>query len=48
MLKQSNDRPLKRIEKLAVSESVVTSDVIISVVNKNQSGFPPDSPKHLL
>ena len=25
-----------------------TSDVIISVVNKNKSGFPPDSPKHLL
>ena len=49
ILRQSNDRLLKRIEKLAVSESAeinsVTSDVI---VNKNQSGFPPDSPKHLL
>ena len=52
ILKQSNDRLLKRIEKLAVSESVEiysgTSNVIISVVNKNESGFPPDSPKHLL
>ena len=52
ILKQSNDRLLKRIDKLAVSESVErnseTSNVIISVVNKNESGFPPDSPKHLL
>ena len=52
ILKQSNDRLLKRIDKLAVSESVEinseTSDVIVSVVNKNESGFPPDSPKHLL
>ena len=52
ILKQSNDRLLKRIDKLAVSESVEinseTGDVIISVVNKNESGFPPDSPKHLL
>ena len=35
-----------------MSESVEinseTSNVIISVVNKNESGFPPDSPKHLL
>ena len=52
ILKQSNDRLLKRIDKLAVSESVEinseTSNVIISVVNKNESGFPPDSPKHIL
>ena len=52
ILKQSNDRLLKRIDKLAVSESVEinseTGDVIISVVNKNESGSPPDSPKHLL
>ena len=41
ILKQRNDRLLKRIDKLAVSESVEknseTSDVIISVVNKNGS-----------
>ena len=52
ILKQSNDRLLKRIDKLAVSETVEinlgTSNVIIIVVNKNESGFPPDSPKHLL
>ena len=52
ILKQSYDRLLKRIGKLVVSESVEinseTSDAIVSVVNKNESGFPPDSPKHLL
>ena len=39
ILKQSNDRLLKMIDKLAVKESVEinseTSDVIISVINKN-------------
>ena len=38
ILKQSNDRLLKMIDKLAVKESVEinseTSDVIISVINK--------------
>ena len=52
ILKQGNGRLLKRMDKLAVSESVETnsetSNVIISEVNKNESGFPPDSPKHLL
>ena len=52
ILKQSYDRLLKRIGKLVVSESVEinseTSDAIVSVVNKNESRFPPDSPKHLL
>ena len=52
MLKHSNDRLWKKIEKLAVSESgeinPEISDVIISVVNKNESGFLADSPKHLL
>ena len=52
ILKQSYDRLLKRIGKLVVSESVEinseTSDAIVSVVNKNESGFPPDSTKHLL
>ena len=52
MLKHSNDRLWKKIEKLAVSESgeinPETSDVIISVVSKNESRFLVDSPKHLL
>ena len=51
ILKQNNGRLLKRIGKLAVSETVEinseTSNVIISAVYKNESGFPPDSPKHL-
>ena len=47
ILKQSNDRLLKRIDKLTVSESVEinseASDVIINAVYKNESGFSPDS-----
>lgn len=51
ILKHSNDRLLKRIGKLTVRESFEiseTRDVIISVVNKHESRFPPYSPKHLL
>ena len=52
ILMQSYDRLLNRIDKLAFSESFEinseTSDAVISVVNRNESGFPPDSPKHIL
>ena len=52
VLKQSYNRLLKRIDKLVVRESAEInseiSDVIISAVNKNESGFPQDSPKYIL
>ena len=48
ILKQSNDRLSKRIDKQVVSETVEinseTSDVVlIKVVDKKESRFPPDS-----
>ena len=52
ILKQSNDRLLNRIDNPAFSESAEinskNSDAIVSVVNRNESGFPLDSPKHIL
>ena len=52
ILKQSNDRLSKRIDKQVVSETVEinseTSDVVlIKVVDKKESRFPPNSPRHL-
>ena len=52
ILKQSNDRLLNRIDNPAFSESAEinskNSDAIVIVVNRNESGFPLDSPKHIL